>query len=103
MAYFNLQHIFPGKPMRVRRSATGKGFHVIVYGTKVTREQNLALRELLGDDPAHIKIDRETLEGQVHKPFQLLWTNKDGQPVDEVEPLAEPWKLVKVKVRHERR
>ncbi len=103
MAYFNLMHMFPGHPIRVRDSSRKHGYHLLVYGTKVTREQNLVLRMCLGEDQAHFRYDQETIEGRVHKPFQIAWTKKSSsQTVEEIDPLAEPWKLTKF-VRKSRR
>ncbi len=97
-AYFNLRHMFPKNPMITRLSAGGGGYHVIVYGTKLTKEQNLVVRECFCDDPNHVEVDRETAQGRVHKPFLIFWTKKGKRTVEEVDPLAEPWKIVRNKV-----
>lgn len=76
----------------IEESADRHGVHFIKYKRKGRREA-LALRQLLGDDPARVEFD----ERQSVKPFSILWTRKKNgkseiAPTSRNNLLALPWK-----------
>ncbi len=79
-AYYNMRQI---GDVEINRSAGGKGFHLVAYQLPITFEQSIELRRLYGDDPIRIDFD----ERYHLKPKQVLYTVKDGVPI---EPITEP-------------
>ena len=73
MSYYNLWYITKKRP-EIRRSASGKGFHIKVHNMSLSEEKINEIRELLGDDETRLKIDRI----KVLEPKQVLFTKKKG-------------------------
>jgi len=71
-AYYNLRYI-AGR-VYVRRSASGRGWHLKAHGLNVDFGKSLIIRMLLGDDEMRVRLD----EARVKKPKNVLWTNKKG-------------------------
>lgn len=61
-----------GKEPEIRISPTGRGYHFIVRGLQISKEQALEIRRKCSDDPMHIRFDMEA-KG---KPWGILWTEK---------------------------
>lgn len=66
--FFNMWWLFKQKP-EVRRSNSGKGFHLLTRGLPIPFGTSLELRQLLGDDEVRVKLDSYMLP----KPKQVLW------------------------------
>lgn len=73
-SYYNLWFITKKKP-QIRKSASGKGFHIRVFGSKLPVEEILQIRESLGDDELRIRFDRE----KESEPFDVLFSMKNGK------------------------
>jgi len=71
-AYWKL-FLFTGREPEVWKSPTGRGYHLIVRGLRISREQAYKLRELCGDDGIRIKFDKES---SIYKPKQILYKKK---------------------------
>jgi hypothetical protein len=76
-SYYNLRYV--AGVVYVRRSASGRGWHLKAHGLKIDFEKCLLLRAFLGDDEVRVSLDRERLA----KPKQVLWTVKNGMPATE--------------------
>ena len=61
----------------VWRSSSGRGYHVIIYGLKITFKRLQALRVLLNDDARRVYIDN-IRDKQGHA-TQVLFTEKAGK------------------------
>ena len=59
-------------PNVIRRSPSGRGYHVIWRGLNITEKQALQFRLELGDDPLRVKFDSE----RPNKPKQVLFRKK---------------------------
>ncbi len=90
--YFNLKQC--GRPVEIRRSASGRGYHMIVRGLPISYEDSLRIRRTLGECKNRLRFDEEVN----HKPRQILWREKtiDGkryviQPLTEEDILRLPF------------
>lgn len=80
---------FEDRPWELRRSSSGEGWHFIGYdGANDTRgglERMMNLREMWGDDPKRIRLDRKRMNAG--SPFlQVLYRRKYMDRVDYPEP-----------------
>ncbi|MHA1721775.1 MAG: hypothetical protein ACTSXW_01735 [Candidatus Baldrarchaeia archaeon] len=66
--YFNMK-FFTGKEPEVRISKSGRGYHFIVRGLRISFETSLHLRRFLGDDETRVLLD----EIGYGKPRQVLF------------------------------
>jgi hypothetical protein len=91
--YFNCRRF---GEVEVERSPRGHGYHLIVRGLPSSREAELVLRSMLGDDPNRVRFDRESEYKPRNILFQTKWVNGrlryDAQPLDERNVLALPLK-----------
>ena len=72
-----LEFLFPGKHIKVWRSASGKGYHVVVYMASKNYEEIHTIRKFLGDDPVRLAIDVVRNEHGVET--QILFSEKRGE------------------------
>jgi len=65
----------------VRISASGAGLHLVgFFAERLTDDQKERLRRDLGDDVKRIELD--TLRQRHGQMGNVLWTEKNGQPID---------------------
>ena len=69
-----LKALFPKNRVEVRKSASGKGFHIIVYGLKKSFKEIMCWRKWFGDDPIRMYFDRQRRKQGI--PTQVLFTSK---------------------------
>lgn len=69
--YFNLKQC--GRPVEIRRSATGRGNHFLARGLQMSYEDALKVRAYLGECPTRLRFDSDT---RSHKPKAILWREK---------------------------
>ena len=79
--YFTMKAICGIDEIRV--SASGCGFHFIKQGLKITYEQALKIRAMLGECCTRLEFDAE--EATPFKPKQILWKSKNKHSLREVE------------------
>jgi hypothetical protein len=92
MTYFNARYL-TGREPEIRRSASGRGYHLIVRGLRTTWDGCFVLRRLLGDDGTRVLFDEASV-----RPRQVLWESKRGRHVEAVDPrslLSSPWKVLR--------
>lgn len=70
--YYTMKYVCGVDEIRV--SAGGNGFHFIRRGLKITYEQALQVRALLGECNTRLEFDTEASL----KPTQILWKSKNG-------------------------
>lgn len=58
-------------------SSSGRGYHIIIYGLKITFEQCLELRKFFGDDKLRVYID--SIRDKVGHATQVLFTTKENK------------------------
>tara|TARA_B100001971_G_C18221818_1_gene557705 strand:- start:1140 stop:1460 length:321 start_codon:yes stop_codon:yes gene_type:complete len=82
ISYINLKSFYPRKDPIIH--LTKRGYHLIVYGDDGDLERERSLREIFGDDPMRIHIDRYKNEIGSHN-LNVLWTIKKGYRVKEID------------------
>jgi len=76
-AFFTMKYYFGN--CYVRRSPSGRGWHLMSFTPIKDFDKILQIRRALGDDEARIHFDEKRLK----KPKQVLWTVKDGNAAGE--------------------
>lgn len=72
-----LRMLFPGRKIEYRRSASGRGYHIVVHNAG-SEEEVMRFRKFLGDDPLRLHIDR--FRGNCGCETQVLFTlKKEGR------------------------
>lgn len=74
-----LRQYFPDSRIDLEKSAGGRGYHVMIYNSCKTYEEQLKLREKFWDDKKRIAIDRQRWEKGI--PTNILFTEKGGKHV----------------------
>lgn len=77
-----LKIAFPGCRVRYRRSSSGKGSHIELFGADVNEKEMYNIRYLIGDHDKRIAIDASRhIEGNIRLPQQVLFDFKivDGE------------------------
>lgn len=69
-----LKALFPKNRVELRQSASGRGFHIIVYGLKKSFNEIMQWRRWFGDDPIRMYYDAKRRKQGV--PTQVLFTIK---------------------------
>ena len=82
IAYHNLRHFFPRRDIIIH--GTQRGYHLIVPGNDGSLEREFELREIFGDDPHRIRIDKYKHRIGSHN-VNVLWTVKKGFRVREID------------------
>lgn len=68
-AYYNLRQF---GNVEVRRSSSGRGYHMIVRGLPISYDASLLIRAMLGECKTRLRFDSE----KNMKPKQILWSAK---------------------------
>lgn len=69
-AYYNLRRF---GNVEIRRSASGRGYHMIVRGLQISYEDSLTIRAMLGECETRLRFDSEKNK----KMKQILWSAKE--------------------------
>jgi len=74
-----VKNFFPFNDIEVYLSASGKGFHVIVYNASNDFDEILFFRRIFGDDLKRVKYDE--IKHKISKlvPTQILFDKKKGK------------------------
>jgi hypothetical protein len=83
-AYFNTLYLFPKAKVEVE--ITRHGYHVLAWGVNLPFEEECKVRITLGDDRARVHLDEYKKTIGSHN-FNVLWTNKRGFGVRQIEPV----------------
>ncbi len=83
-AYYNLRWLFPRAHVVVE--ITKHGYHLCGFGPCLTFETECTVRAALGDDRTRVKLDEYKKSIGSHN-FNVLWTEKRGFNVYEIEPV----------------
>lgn len=73
-AYCKLKKYTKREP-EVYLSSSGHGYHFIVRDMNISFDDSIIIRELCGDDPIRVRLDKIT----TYKPVQVLWTRKESK------------------------
>ena len=80
--------------MEVRRSAGGRGYHMLIKGLPISYDDSLKIRAMLGECETRLRFDME----KNLKMKQILWRAKvidgkryEARTIDERDLLALPW------------
>ena len=84
MAKYNMEWLFPKAKVEVE--ITRHGYHVVGLGPCLPFEKTCLIRVLLGDDRARVHLDEYKKTIGSHN-FNVLWTNKRGFGVRQIEPV----------------
>jgi hypothetical protein len=83
-AKYNSQYVFPEADVEVR--ITRHGYHVVAFGPCLPFEQEIKVRAMLGDDRRRVHLDEYKKSIDSHN-YNVLWTEKAGFRVHEIEPV----------------
>lgn len=86
---------YTGKEPEVYLSSSGHGYHFIVHDMKISFDESLIIRELCGDDPIRIRLDKVTC----YKPKAVLWIKKDGKRAKRIENFPEYFKKKAINIK----
>ena len=85
ISYLGLKHVYPKREIEVH--LTRRGYHILAYGDDGDLKQERTLRQIFGDDPFRIDIDKHKQEIGSYN-FNVLWTIKKGFKVKVIDPLS---------------